>query len=438
MASSRQPVTLHIYDLSQGMARQYSPMILGKTIDAIYHTSIVVYNTEYYFGGGICADPPYRTPYGTPMDTLALGTTTRSTDDFRAFLRSISAQFSMQTYHLLENNCNNFSDACAKYLLQSDTGIPAYIVDLPREAMDSPMGGMLRPMIENMQRGIRDQSAGHELTFSADGPALTRTSAPTPATAAPTAIAACAQTPVLLTRAGVAPVLAKLRELDTTYPAASAGDAAPAVADLLAAEKRAVAGKAFPALDLLRMAALRDVAAAAEVCVALPRLLGRHVLDGAAPRPDCMMALRIAVNAFKFEGCAVAVLGEGKADVIVEAAAVGLGHEHAAVTKTAAVLAMNIAGAPRRYPEKMKALSEELAVRLVFAAVERAKSEKVLVVADEAYPLLGAIAIIVNGDAESRELVRSLELDLAPYIDPERCPDPQARAVAIELDRILR
>lgn len=43
-------VQLYVYDLSQGMARQYSLMITGVQIDAIYHTSIVFGGVEYFFG----------------------------------------------------------------------------------------------------------------------------------------------------------------------------------------------------------------------------------------------------------------------------------------------------------------------------------------------------------------------------------------------------
>lgn len=434
----RVPVTLHVYDLSQGMARQFSPMILGKEIGGIWHTGIVVFGTEYYFGGGICTDPPRMTPYGAPVDTVSLGTTTKSVDEFKDYLLSISSQFSMSTYDLLENNCNNFSDSCAKFLMSSETGIPSYIVDLPREAMDSPMGPMLRPMIENMQSGIRDQSAGHELNFGRGAPPSTQ-STPSHDRGAPTAIARCAEKPILLTRTSVGPVLAKLRDLDSEYPKVDhdVNESAPPIVELLAAEKRAAAGKAFPALDLLRMAVLRDVQSASLVCSALPSLLERHVLDNSAPRPDLMMALRVAVNAFAFKDSAVSVMSDGVVETLVEAAAVGLGHGHAAVAKTAAALAMNIAGARRRHPEALTPLGEELVVRLIFAAVERAKSESAPST-DDAYPLIGAIAVIVNADADSRELVRSFDLDLAPYIDPERCPDSNARAVAMELDVILR
>lgn len=58
------PVQLHVYDLSQGMAAQFSRQLIGKYIEGVWHTGIVVYNKEYYFGGGISYDDPGRTPFG--------------------------------------------------------------------------------------------------------------------------------------------------------------------------------------------------------------------------------------------------------------------------------------------------------------------------------------------------------------------------------------
>ena len=51
-------VKLHVYDLSTGMAAQFSRQIIGKHIEGVWHTGIVVFNKEYYFGGGISYDPP--------------------------------------------------------------------------------------------------------------------------------------------------------------------------------------------------------------------------------------------------------------------------------------------------------------------------------------------------------------------------------------------
>ena len=39
---------VYLYDLSQGMARALSQQFLGKQIDGIWHTGIVVYGHEYF------------------------------------------------------------------------------------------------------------------------------------------------------------------------------------------------------------------------------------------------------------------------------------------------------------------------------------------------------------------------------------------------------
>ncbi|KAI3689652.1 hypothetical protein L2E82_47616 [Cichorium intybus] len=44
---------LHVYALSGGLARQLSMSFLGKAIEGIWHTSVVVYGAEYFFGAGI-------------------------------------------------------------------------------------------------------------------------------------------------------------------------------------------------------------------------------------------------------------------------------------------------------------------------------------------------------------------------------------------------
>lgn len=40
-----QQVTLFVYDLSGGLAKNMSKAIIGQQIDGIWHTGIVVYNT---------------------------------------------------------------------------------------------------------------------------------------------------------------------------------------------------------------------------------------------------------------------------------------------------------------------------------------------------------------------------------------------------------
>ena len=65
------------------------------------------------------------------------------------FLKDISPNYSMATYNLMTNNCNNFTDICAEFLVGE--GIPKYIVDLPQEALNTPMGKQLFGMMNGSQ-----------------------------------------------------------------------------------------------------------------------------------------------------------------------------------------------------------------------------------------------------------------------------------------------
>lgn len=80
-------------------------------------------------------------------------------------------RFTAETYHLFTNNCNNFTDECSKFLLGH--GIPESIVGLPREVLATPLGAMLRPMVEQMQSSMY-ASVGTSDPFTAHAPELRR------------------------------------------------------------------------------------------------------------------------------------------------------------------------------------------------------------------------------------------------------------------------
>ncbi|XP_022758637.1 desumoylating isopeptidase 1-like isoform X2 [Durio zibethinus] len=153
MAEEAHKVTLNVYDLSQGLARQLSMTFLGKVIEGIWHTGVVVYGNEYYFGGGILHAPVGTTPYGTPIRVIDLGVTHVPKDVFEMYLQEISPRYTAETYSLLTHNCNNFSNEVTQFLVGSN--IPDYILQLPNEVMSSPMGALLMPMIQNLETTLK-------------------------------------------------------------------------------------------------------------------------------------------------------------------------------------------------------------------------------------------------------------------------------------------
>eukprot|EP00656_Telonema_subtile_P011082 TRINITY_DN15443_c0_g1_i1.p1 TRINITY_DN15443_c0_g1~~TRINITY_DN15443_c0_g1_i1.p1 ORF type:complete len:456 (-),score=68.83 TRINITY_DN15443_c0_g1_i1:57-1424(-) len=144
------PVRLHIYDVSQGMASNYSQPMLGMKIDGIWHTGIVAYGKEFYFGSGITADSPGCTPFGKPLEVLEIGKTTVPLRLLSRFLDALQGKYVADTYHLLDNNCNNFTADLSMFL--TEKSIPEHIVGLPERVLASPLGKLIRPLIDNMER----------------------------------------------------------------------------------------------------------------------------------------------------------------------------------------------------------------------------------------------------------------------------------------------
>ncbi|XP_016065760.1 PREDICTED: desumoylating isopeptidase 1 isoform X2 [Miniopterus natalensis] len=117
------PVKLYVYDLSKGLARRLSPIMLGKQLEGIWHTSIVVHKDEFFFGsGGISSCPP---------------------------LCSFLTTHRGEAYNLFEHNCNTFSNEVAQFL--TGRKIPSYITDLPSEVLSTPFGQALRPLLDSIQ-----------------------------------------------------------------------------------------------------------------------------------------------------------------------------------------------------------------------------------------------------------------------------------------------
>ncbi|KAK5993649.1 Desumoylating isopeptidase 1 [Cladobotryum mycophilum] len=138
-------VTLLVYDLSRGLARQMSMGLLGFHLDAIYHTSIELQGREYVYDGGIIAITPGSSHLGQPMERLHLGQTNLPMDVIHDYLDSIRPIFTLEAYDLFRHNCNNFTDSFSNFLLGK--GIPSHIAHMPQAVLDSPFGRMLLPQL---------------------------------------------------------------------------------------------------------------------------------------------------------------------------------------------------------------------------------------------------------------------------------------------------
>ncbi|KAG0431658.1 hypothetical protein HPB47_021598, partial [Ixodes persulcatus] len=133
-------VQLYIYDLSRGLAKSLTPLFLGKQIPGIWHTSIVAYGREYFFGS---------------MGIESCGAA--------ADLRPV------------KHNCNNFTQEVAHSL--TGKSIPQEIWTCPRssstrefpvESPSPPLGSSLQGYFSNLS--LRGETA-RGLSFGGGAPA---------------------------------------------------------------------------------------------------------------------------------------------------------------------------------------------------------------------------------------------------------------------------
>ncbi|TRM64171.1 PPPDE putative peptidase domain-containing protein [Schizophyllum amplum] len=144
------PVQLYVYDLSNGLAKQLSLQLTGRQIDGIWHTSVVVFGKEIFYGQGIGITAPGRSHHGTPLQVIDIGETAIDEDTFDEYLQEMKQHYTADKYHLLDFNCNSFTNDVIGFL--TGGAIPEHIKDLPSDFLSTPFGAALRPTIDNMYR----------------------------------------------------------------------------------------------------------------------------------------------------------------------------------------------------------------------------------------------------------------------------------------------
>jgi len=147
----RSHVYLYKYDMSKGHACWLSPALIGEKLQGIWHTSIVAFGAEYWYGGKIYhSSSPGETHWGEPTEICQLpGRTLRTVDELRDYLCHEAAHlFTVESYNMVTHNCNHFSDFVCRFLLNSR--VPKDILQQAELVMGpqaKPALQMLRPML---------------------------------------------------------------------------------------------------------------------------------------------------------------------------------------------------------------------------------------------------------------------------------------------------
>ena len=135
-------VTITKYDLSRGMANTFSSSIFAKPIEGIWHTGVMIDNTEYFYGNGIQhLDHSQFIKLQNnlfPCETFDYGDTNRSMGEIEEFISANMETYSIDKYNLIEHNCNHFTDSFSKFLV--DRVLPREIVNQASDIM-SFIGG---------------------------------------------------------------------------------------------------------------------------------------------------------------------------------------------------------------------------------------------------------------------------------------------------------
>ncbi|GJN89479.1 hypothetical protein Rhopal_002465-T1 [Rhodotorula paludigena] len=154
-----EPVTLYVYDLSGGLAAIWGQQLTGRPVEGIWHTALVLYGMEVFFGQGISiVSPPGTTHHGQPRKKIPCGVTHLDKETFLEYIEGLRETYTADAYHLLEFNCNTFTNDVLGFL--NGGSIPEDIRNQPQEIMSTPFGQSMRPMIEQMFVGARRPTAG--------------------------------------------------------------------------------------------------------------------------------------------------------------------------------------------------------------------------------------------------------------------------------------
>lgn len=154
-AAERFAVELHLYDLSRGLAASFGPMVGMTNLEAIWHSSVVVRESnsgraiERFFGYGVQTANAGSTPFGAPLRVIPLGHTELGAADRAALLAELAERYRPHHYNLISNNCNHFAHEFAEVLC--GRGAPDDVVGQAAALLRTPIGQMVEPLLRQVE-----------------------------------------------------------------------------------------------------------------------------------------------------------------------------------------------------------------------------------------------------------------------------------------------
>jgi len=139
-------VLLHLYDLSNGAAESISPWLIGQKLEGVWHTGVVVYGKEYYYSKDTVYADAGDTSFGKPTRIVHLGYTLWRQDELHEFVTTeLKPVFQRDTYDVVCNNCNHFSDRVCMYLVGKHP--PPEVLRQPELLLQARSIRWLRPVL---------------------------------------------------------------------------------------------------------------------------------------------------------------------------------------------------------------------------------------------------------------------------------------------------
>lgn len=149
----QEDVWLFQYDITAGRVQWAAPLVLGQKMEGIWHTGVVAFGREYWYGGEVFESVPGTTPFGKPKYKNYLGRTLYNKGELADKIRyHLAGEYSPQAYDVLSHNCNHFSDDVAMFLCHEH--IPDEVRLQPEQFVNSVAAAAIRRLFNDWLGGF--------------------------------------------------------------------------------------------------------------------------------------------------------------------------------------------------------------------------------------------------------------------------------------------